>query len=118
MILNFRKTITLVILVLPLISHASMSCGAGVIIGLIDHYNGEQRTAIYLRPTESNTPPVQYFDWKSNVNTQASDRRFGTITRDLRGAFFNKTQVRIYSSVNNCNDIDEVRLCEINTSCM
>jgi len=109
--LNFRKTVALLSLVLPLISHASQSCGAGVIIGLADHYQGQQKTAIYLRPTVPDTPPVQYFfRCRSGVDTQGSDRRFGTITRDLRRAFFDKTQVRIYSSTGSCDNIDEVVL--------
>ena len=96
MIINFRKTIAAVILVFPIISYASKSCGAGVIIELVDHYQGLQKTAIRLQPspTEPTTPTSQIFNWRSEVNTQAGDRRFGTITRDLRSAFFNKAQVR------------------------
>lgn len=113
MIINFRKTIAAVILVFPIISYASLSCGAGVIIGLADHYHGEQKTAILLRPTEPDTPTSQIFNWRSDVNTQAGDRRFGTITGDLRAAFFNKIHVRTFSSSDRCDDIDEVRMSEI-----
>ena len=105
-----RKFFGFALIALPLFSNAGTLCGAGTIKALAEGYLGVDQTRILLdAKLGSSSGTLAY-----NVGSAA---RFDTLSKTLRSAFLAGVPVGIYSSVADCNRINEVRVCIVASDC-
>jgi hypothetical protein len=116
---NFvKKCVFSLALIAPMLGYAGKLCSVGYVLVTADNTSNDDLTAFYINDITTNTKVVQRVKWKSYDSSVKNSRRVDNITKDLRAALMNGIPVRTYSSVNDCNDIDEVRLCIYPQDCM
>lgn len=105
-----RKYFSVLAFALPMISSAGTLCGAGTVKALAEGYLGLDQTRISLQATAGSSSGILPY----NI---ASATRFDALSKTLRSAFLAGTPVSIYSAVNDCKKINEVRICNVDADC-
>ncbi len=109
-----RNSIAIFFFSLPLIATAQSSsfCGAGIIKGLAEGYDGKSQTRILLDTKTGSGSSTATLPWDT-----AWTMKVDTLQKTLRAGFLSGLQVGLYSATYTCNKITEVRICHVAADC-